>query len=58
MCADGDVRLAGGNSSMEGRVEFCFNNIWGTICDDGWDDNEAQVVCRQLGGNLSDVGQY
>lgn len=55
-CNNGDVRLIGGPSSMLGRVEFCYNNIWGTICNDNWDDNDAQVVCRQLG--FSDVGEY
>ena len=57
LCTNGDVRLIGGKSPYEGRVEFCYDNTWGTICDDGWDDNDAQVVCRQLGEGFSDVGQ-
>ena len=28
---------------------MCDNNEWKTICNGGWDDNEAKVVCRQLG---------
>ena len=33
----------------EGRVEICFDNLWGSICDDLWGRQEAKTVCRQLG---------
>ena len=46
---DGAIRLGGGTSSREGRVEMCLGGVWGTICDDGWSTADARVVCRQLG---------
>ncbi|ESO89536.1 hypothetical protein LOTGIDRAFT_125182, partial [Lottia gigantea] len=43
------VRLVGGNSSYQGRLEYFHNGEWGTICGDMFGNTEASVACRQLG---------
>jgi hypothetical protein len=45
----GMVRLQGGVYSNEGRVEVYCNGQWGTICSDGFDRNNADTICKQLG---------
>ena len=48
-CDDGEIRLVGGTSNSEGTVEICFGSLWGLITESGWTDDDASVVCKQLG---------
>lgn len=45
----GSVRLQGGRSKLDGRVEVYLGGVWGSICSDDWGDEDAAVACRQLG---------
>lgn len=48
-CTDIPVRLVGGSSKYEGRLEVYYNKTWGTVCDDTLNKELADVVCRSLG---------
>lgn len=49
-----EVRLVDGPDEHSGRVEIKYLNEWGIICDDGWDVDDANVVCRMLGYDASE----
>ena len=55
-CTDGDIRLTGGSSEIEGTVEICHDQTWGMVSGLGWGEEDARVTCRQL--QLPEDGDY
>ncbi|NWZ29747.1 WC11 protein, partial [Asarcornis scutulata] len=43
------IRAVGGKDGCSGRVEIWHHGTWGTLCDNAWDMQDAEVACRQLG---------
>ena len=50
LCRHGDIRLVGGYTDYEGRVQVCSNGYWGRVCGYSWNADSAVMVCRQLFG--------
>ena len=56
MCdTEGDIRLVNGSNKFEGRVEYCNNSQWKSVCTAGFSMQEIIVACRQIGffGNFN-----
>ena len=51
-CSLGMTRLVSSDTTnpLEGRVEVCINRAWGTVCAEGFNDVDAQVVCNSING--------
>ena len=47
-CTNGEIRLVGGSTNREGRVEVCVNGHWGTVCSNN-QEGMAEAVCSRLG---------
>jgi len=43
------ARLVGGPSELEGRLEVLHEGVWGTVCNNAFDNLDAVVACRSLG---------
>lgn len=52
-CEEGSTRLVDGYLEQEGRLEICINGIWSTICDTGFEAQDALVACSTLGHDIA-----
>ena len=56
-CNSYDIRLvdtsvqynSDGTADVTGVVEFCNDNTWNTVCEDGITPNDATQFCREYG---------
>ena len=54
--SEGEVRLIGGETSLQGTVQICIGGVWGSVCDSGWGTMDAIVVCNQLDNTT--IGEF
>ena len=54
-CVEGAIHLVGGDGISRGRVLYCYQGIWYSLCSDNWDTTgeEARVLCHSLGYDTS-----
>ena len=52
-CTEGSVRLTGGVSAFNGRVEVCVGGDWGAVCMENFGSSEAMAICQSLGFETS-----
>ena len=48
-CTTGELRLVDGTDQTNGRLEICIGGLWGTVCDEDFENVDARVTCKQLG---------
>ena len=48
-----ELRLVGGENVREGRVEICFNQAWGTICNEEYGHTDREMICSQVATTFS-----
>ena len=58
-CEEGTLHLVGGSYLTRGRVEYCYDGTWQSVCADNWavTGEEARAVCQTLGYNTSIFGK-
>ena len=57
-CTEEAIRLVAGPDAYEGRVEVCYNNQLGTVCDRGFGTSDARAACRQAGYSGESFGNF
>ena len=60
VCNNGDIRLCDssgycGSNLMSGRLEYCIDEAWGSVCNNMWSVSDATVACAQLGYSVSGI---
>ena len=43
------ITVDNGGHHLAGGLQICVDRMWGTVCQNWWDDNDTTVACQQLG---------